>query len=122
MGVTYSEAKEQEPENVQVLKKQQLRLSYDDAEKLINAFFIHQFQPVTQSEELQTLFYAAYGKRLETELKGTMISYQRIFQNESSMYVHTIMMIVMIIVRIENNTSNNKNMMLILMKIIIASN
>ena len=85
MGVTYSLASEQKGFSESQLKV--LRLSYEDADKLINAYFTHQFQPVMESESLQILFYAAYGRRLESELAATMSSCQEIFKGVSSMWV-----------------------------------
>lgn len=55
MGVTYSENNTNE-ETVTEMNK--LRLSYEDIDKLITAYFLHQFEPVMETERLTLLFHA----------------------------------------------------------------
>ena len=85
MGVTYSLASEPEQKGYSESQLKALRLSYEDAEKLISAYFVHQLQPVMESESLQILFYAAYGRRLNLEMAKTLSSCEVIFTGTSSM-------------------------------------
>lgn len=55
MGVTYSEDNANEET---MLGMNKLRLSYENINKLINTYFLHQFEPVMETERLPTLFHA----------------------------------------------------------------
>ena len=62
MGVTYSLSSELKEDSKELSPQlEYLRVSYDDADRLINAFYLHQFQPVMEAEGLQVseeFFYA----------------------------------------------------------------
>lgn len=83
--VTYSDASGHEKESEVQTKK--LRSSYSNAEKLINAYFIHQFQPVMEIQGLLSLFHTAFGWDYysDAELSGILESCLALFQDESSM-------------------------------------
>jgi hypothetical protein len=81
MGVTFSEASHSSP-----LPLSCLRMTFDDAEKLTNTYFSHQFQPVTDYSGLQSLFIAAFGvKRVSTdEMLSVLTTCDSVFRDESS--------------------------------------
>ena len=83
MGVTYSHSSRQLEDTVSHLRI--LRLSYNDADNLVNTYFTHQFQPIIDADSLQRLFYAAFGCRLEFEMTATLDSCKQIFMDTSSM-------------------------------------
>ena len=82
MGVTYSHSSGHNDDTANHLGI--LRLSYVDADNLVNTYFKHQFQPTMKADSLQRLFYAAYGPRLELEMTATLDSCKQIFKDSSS--------------------------------------
>lgn len=65
--------------------KEELILSYEDAGKLVDAYFVHQCQPVVDKSQLDVLFQAAYGYRLDARVAHILNQYKADYSDDSSM-------------------------------------
>ena len=65
--------------------KEELILSNEDAGKLVDAYFVHQFQPVVDTDQLDVLFQAAFGNKLDPQVAHMLDQCKADYSDDSSM-------------------------------------
>ena len=65
--------------------KDELIFSNEDAGKLVDAYFVHQFQPLVDKNQLDVLFQAAFGYTLDARVAHMLDHYKADYSDDSSM-------------------------------------